>query len=96
LAIAVDYWAQAQASQSQTSHEQVWPSQSGHLQTSQPQLAWADLAVANEQQAGAARAAISQPQPVHSQMSQLQVVPLQSGQRQTSQPQPPALLAGAA
>jgi hypothetical protein len=92
------YRAQPQASHSQTSQEQVWPSQSGHLQSTQPQSVWADLAAVRAQQAGGvdASAAALQPQPVHSQVSQLQVVPSQSGQRQTSQPQLAALDVGAA
>ena len=74
---------------------QVSPLQSGHLQTSQPQLAFASmeldeqqltLALA-EQQLGAALAAVLQAHSPHSQSSQVQVSPLQSGHLQSTQPQ---------
>jgi hypothetical protein len=89
--LSFNYFAQAQPTHSHTSHVHVSPLQSGHRQTSQPQLAAFAFVLAAAQHAltadtGAA-AALTQPQLPHSHTSHVQNWPLQSGHRQSVQPQ---------
>ncbi len=81
--------------QSHTSHEQTWPLQSGHLQTSQPQAARLCLVAVTGQLilAWAGEEEFSpQPHEPQSQTSQEQETPSQSGHWQSAQPQPPPAL----